>query len=458
MSEPELTAEDLARIHPGWWAVLASEGEWLPFEHLQLLCRKLIEVATGEVKRLIVVMPPQHGKSETVSRWFVSWLAGAFPRNRTILATYGQDFSSEWGAKARNALADFGPSVFGVRPRGGHTAARAHWEIEDLNGKLTGGAVYAVGCGGPVVGRRADAAVLDDIHKGREDAFSEVSQAKAHEWWRTNLRTRLAKDGPVVLVTTRWSRGDLAGRLLGEEEGDEGGDGDKWEVLHLRALCEDPETDPMGRRLGEALCEELKPRAWLETTRAELGQTLFCALYQGDPVSSSGGMVKSAWFMRYEQPAPGLLVYHYKGIDRRLPLATFHRFMTCDLACSTKTTSDYSVLAVWAQGPMGELLLLDQHRARMEAPDIVPAIGALVDRYGVSIVWIESVAFQLSIVQEARRAGIPVRELRPTKDKTSRLWEATPFLEACNSSLRSSPSNIASTSTGTSAASQSCVS
>ncbi len=423
MSQPDLTAEDLARIHPGWWAVLASEGEWLPFEHLQLLCRKLIEVATGKVKRLIVVMPPQHGKSETTSRWFSSWFLGAFPDRRVILASYGAEFASEWGAKSRDALATFGPQVFGVQPRGGQKAARSHWEIETTQGKLTGGAFYAAGAGGPIVGRRADLAIIDDPHKGREDAFSPTQQVKIHEWYRSVLRTRLSKDAGVVLVQTRWHENDLAGRLLAEEGGD------TWEVLHLRAIAVEGEPDPLGREPGEALCEALKPLSWLETTKAELGSALWAALYQGSPSPLGGGMFKADWVRYFEQPAPGLLVYEFQGFHRRLDASTLHRFLVCDLATSTRTSADFTVIQAWAVGPMGELLLLDQHRARMEGPDIVPALRAMADKHRVSSVWIEKAGFQLSLIQQARREGLPVRELRPDRDKVARALPATAAME-----------------------------
>jgi predicted phage terminase large subunit-like protein len=165
----------------------------------------------------------------------------------------------------------------------------------------------------------------------------------------------------------------------------------------------------------------------IAAARREVGPHLFAQEYEAQFLSTSGGLFKAEWFVhRYDRV--GEHHYQLEG-GPTLHRDSLLRFATVDLAASVKTTADYSVIASFGRAPDGRLLLLEVDRARREGPDLVPAISRALNRWELSVVWIEKVGFQLAIIQEARRAGIPVRELEADRDKVARALPATAALE-----------------------------
>lgn len=258
--------------------------------HLEMLNRKLVDVAEGRTRRLIVTMAPRHGKSECISKYFPAWYIGRFPERRVILTSYEADFAANWGRKVRDLLDEFGPEYFGVRVRRDSSAAN-RWDLEGH----AGGMVTA-GVGGPITGRGADIFICDDPIKNAEEAASEAIRERNKDWWRSTAYTRLEPGGSAVIVCTRWHHDDLAGWLIAGGAGDGDGAASAWEVLNLPALAED--DDPLGREPGEALWPERYDRAALDEIRrsANVGEYFFAAMYQGRPVPKSGGMFKTSWF------------------------------------------------------------------------------------------------------------------------------------------------------------------
>lgn len=219
-------------------------------------------------------MPPRHGKSELVSVFLPAWWLGDRPDDRVILASYESDFAASWGRKVRDVLDEYGPSLFGVNLRADSQAAH-RWDIEGRrDGRI------CAGVGGAITGRGANPLIVDDPVKSPEDAQSDALSSKVRDWWRGVARTRLEPGGAVILVMTRWSEGDLAGRLLAEQQGE------RWEVLNLPALAE--EDDPLGREPGQPLWPERFDLADLEATRRALGSYLWTAFHQGHPAPLEG--------------------------------------------------------------------------------------------------------------------------------------------------------------------------
>lgn len=274
---PSLSALQLARMTPGGLAWHASRGRWVSPKHLTLLNRKLLDVAAGRVKRLAVSMPPRHGKSELVSRYFPAWYLGSFPDRRVILTGYEADFAAGWGRKARDVLATHGPGVFGVRVRSDSSAAN-RWEIADRDGGMV-----TAGVGGPITGKGADVLVIDDPVKNAEDARSPVLREKHKDWYKSTAFTRLEPGGAVVLVMTRWHQDDLAGWLLGGGMED---DPEPWEVVCLPAIATGNGLDAIGRAPGEALWPA---RYSVEALKAHQSDPYWwSALYQQDPRAEGG--------------------------------------------------------------------------------------------------------------------------------------------------------------------------
>jgi len=401
---------------PAALAQLASRGRWQPAPHLKLIDRKLIDVAAGRISRLIVLAPPRHGKSELISHYLPSWYLGRYPTRRIILCSYDSEFAAGWGRKTRDTLIEYGPSLFGVTVRDDSSAASRF----DLDGQP--GGMITSGAGGPITGRGADLLVIDDPVKNHEEAYSASARERLWDWWRSVARTRLEPGAGVVLVMTRWHQDDLAGRLL---QAAAGGDGEPWNLLRLPALAEDEADDPLGRQPSQALWPERYPARLLDQTRAALGSILYSAQYQGLPQPAAGAVFRREWFKEFHMLSDG--AYDLGG--RIVPAGQCRRFQTVDLAVSTKTTADYTVIATFAQTPHRELLLLDLERVRMEGPDLTSLLQRHYQRWKPAYIAIEKTGFQLAIVQQARRAGLPIRELSADADKIARALHAGTRME-----------------------------
>jgi predicted phage terminase large subunit-like protein len=265
------------------FARLASGGRWLLPPHLAVLNRKLMAVASGRCRRLLVTMPPRHGKSQFCSQYYPAFYLGSFPDRRVILASYEADFAAGWGRKVRDLLQEHGPGVFGVSVRRDSTAAN-RWGVEGRPGGMD-----TAGVGGPITGKGADLLVIDDPVKNAEEAASPTFRAKTWDWYASTAYTRLEPGGAVVLIQTRWHADDLAGRILaGADSG-----GEPWDVLNLPALAED--ADPLGRAPGEALWPERFDTARLGDIRRTIGEHYFAALYQQRPTPREGGFFRRSW-------------------------------------------------------------------------------------------------------------------------------------------------------------------
>lgn len=408
-----MTPLELARAGPTGLAALASRGTYARPRHLALLERALLRAAHPRGgARILVSMPPRHGKSELVSRWFPAWFLGTYPDRRVILASYEANFAASWGAKARGVLAKHGPEVFGVHLNPSASAADA-WLLRDHEGGM-----WTAGVGGAITGKGAELLIVDDPVKNHEEAASQTYRNKTWEWWRTTARTRVEPGGSIIVVQTRWHEDDLTGRLL---EAQRSGEGEAWEQIVLP--CRAEANDPLGRPEGAALWPERWPLASL--TPSHFGSYTWAALYQQRPSPAGGGLFKRESF-RYFSVNGDFVVP-----DGGAPIGLGHlrRFATVDLAVTVKTTSDWTVTAVWGQHK-ASLFLLDLVRFRAEGPDLAPRIKQVaVERWRCSAVFVESNAFQAAIVQEARRQGVPVIEAPVDKDKFSRALPAAAMVE-----------------------------
>jgi predicted phage terminase large subunit-like protein len=347
---------------PATFAWTASSGGWHPYEHLLLLDAKLCDVAAGRCPRLIVSMPPRHGKSELISKYFPAWFLGTYPDRRVILSSYEAGYAATWGRKARDLLEEWGPALFGVQVDQKSSAAD-RW---DLKGHA--GGMNTAGAGGAITGKGASVAIIDDPIKNAEDALSETIREKIWDWYRSTLRTRLqGAPRAIILVMTRWHEDDLAARLIAAEQ--EGGE--HWEVLELPALA-DPtaaKPDPLGRAPGAALCPELFDAAELDATARTLGSFWWTALYQQRPSPAEGGLLKRGWFKRYRLP------------DDAAARAAFldscdEVLQSWDMAFKETKGSDFVVGQVWGRRG-ADCYLLAQVRGRLGFPATVEAVRAL---------------------------------------------------------------------------------
>ncbi|MFA4974887.1 MAG: phage terminase large subunit [bacterium] len=273
-------------VSPATFAVKASKGRWLCAKHLDYLNNRLLEVAAGRLKRLMVFLPPRHGKSEFISKYFAAWYLGTFPDRKIILTSYEADFAAQWGRRARELIEEHGGLSFLERVEvSSDSSAASRWDI-----KGHAGGMVTAGVGGPITGKGANLILIDDPVKNAEQAASETYREKTWEWYRSTLYTRLEPGGAIILIMTRWHEDDLGGRLL--EDMRQGGD--QWAIINFPALAE--EGDPLGRSAGDPLWPDRFSLPELEKVRRTLGSYFWAALYQQRPAPSEGGLFKRHWF------------------------------------------------------------------------------------------------------------------------------------------------------------------
>lgn len=395
----------------------------MPFDHLVLLSDKYMQVAKGEIPRLIVTMPPQHGKSELISRYGPAWFLGTHPDRKMMLASYGGQYAASWGRKARDVLTEWGPPVFGVRVSD-RTSASDHWELDAHEGVMV-----TAGVGGGLTGKGAHLLVIDDPVKDAEEAASEVIQLKQIEWWISTARTRLQRGAGVILVMTRWNENDLAGQLLARAEEE---NGEHWEVLNLPAFAE--ESDALGRPEGLALCPELHGQDELEQTRRASGGYWWAAMYQQRPMPAEGGLFKRADFRYFHEDPDRNLYWMRRDADGEpdKPVGRDHvyRFVTCDPAFSESETADFTALGLWGVTPWMDLLLLDVERVRFDVENLAAAIERYFDLHHPTDVRVESKAYAAKVIAQLVRKGLPVVPLEADTDKVTRALGAVPRYEA----------------------------
>ena len=207
--------EDFLQYTKAVWA------DFIEGRHHKIMAEKFNRVARGELKRLIINMPPRHTKSEFASYLLPSWLMGRNPKLKIIQATHTGELAVRFGRKARNLMnhADYKRVFPDVKIRSDSSAA-GRWETDK------GGEYFAAGVGGAITGRGADLMIIDDPHS-EQDAMSPAALDNAYEWYTSGPRQRLQPGGSIVIVMTRWSEIDLTGKLLKQQARDVLAD--KWQ-------------------------------------------------------------------------------------------------------------------------------------------------------------------------------------------------------------------------------------
>lgn len=305
-----------------------------------MIAEKLEAVERGEIDRLMIFMPPRHGKSELASKRFPAWCLGKDPKRQIIAASYNSDLASDFGRNVRNIVGspEFTQVFDGVSLATDSAAANR------MNTNK-GGAYVAAGVGTAITGRGANIALIDDPLKDREEADSERRRDLVWDWYRSTLFTRLMPNGAVVLIQTRWHEDDLAGRLLEAE-------GDQWEILDLPAINKD----------NEALWPEWYPLPVLERIKATIGPREWSALYQQQPQPDEGTYFQREWFKEWEK-LPDLRYYG-----------------TSDYAV-TDGGGDYTVHTVWGIDSSGAIYRVDQWRGQTTADVWIEEKLNLIDKY-----------------------------------------------------------------------------
>jgi len=377
--------------------------EFIQGHHHKVYAEKLDRVARGELKRLIVNMPPRHTKSEFASHLFPAYFMGRNPKAKLIQTTHTGELSIRFGRKTKNLLeSDEYAEIFpGVRLAADSKAA-GRWESNH------GGEYFAAGVGGAITGRGADLLIIDDPHS-EQDALSPTVLDGHYEWYTSGPRQRLQPGGAIVLVMTRWSVKDLTSRLLQAQAKEPMAD--QWEVVEFPAVINDK---PMWGNFWDM--------DGLNKVKASIPVSKWNAQWMQNPIAEEGALIKREWWKKWEPEKVPELQYIIQSYDT---------------AFSKKETADYSAITTWgifkpSSDDPQNIILLDAKRGRWSFPELKDMAKKEYKYWEPEVILIEAKASGLPLTHELQKAGIPVINFTPSKgnDKHSRVNSVAPLFEA----------------------------
>jgi len=376
--------------------------------HLDLIASKLEACRLGKIKRLVILVPPRHGKSLLASVAFPAWLLGHNPSEQIICVSYGQDLADKHARDCRMVMsAPWYRRVFPTR------LARERQAVHEF-ATTDQGVRYATSVGGVLTGRGANFIIIDDALKP-DEAISDSQRATANAIYDGTLYSRLneKREGVIILIMQRLHEDDLVGHVLAQEP---------WEVVSLPAIAEADEEHLIEtvlgaythiRRPGDVLHPEREPREILDRIRSTIGEFFFAAQYQQAPVPYGGGLIKADWFQTYSTPPE-----------------RFERIIqSWDTANKPTELSSYSVCIT--------LGLKDKHiyvlhvlRKRLNYPDLRRAVREQWKAFGAQVILIEDKASGTQLIQELISEGVHgITKYAPEGNKVMRAHAQTATIE-----------------------------
>lgn len=399
------------------------QAEWFHRE----IARRCMAVMRGEIKKLMIFVSPQHGKSEIISRSFPAWALGRNPDLKIVGCSYSYDLAKQFSRAVQLVMgSDEYRGLFpetalkGTSGKRRKSAAEAGAEKSALKFDIVGhsGFYKAVGVGGGLTGTPVDIAIIDDPVKDAMEAYSIVSRDRVWDWYNSVLTTRLHNHSSQIFIMTRWHEDDLAGRILKAEP-------KEWSVLSIPAICEQDGDGPLHspRKIGDALWPQ---RHSLEKLIAQKNRapSEFAALYQQHPIIEGGNIVKRGWFDK-------VTLSEFVELRRKEPM---HFYL--DTAYNKKKKGqDNDPSGILAACRISDCIyLFHAQQVWMEMPDLLRFLPKYISSHGgnkESILHIEPKANGVSVVQMLREMTdlnvmpTPV----PTDDKIVRLKVVTPRME-----------------------------
>jgi predicted phage terminase large subunit-like protein len=375
-------------------------------DHHKIMANAFERVAKGELKRLIINMPPRHTKSEFASYLFPAWFLGNHPERKVIQTAHTAELAVGFGRKVRNLFEnpDF-TEVFPNISLSADSKAAGRWSTSK------NGDYFAIGVGGAVTGKGADILIIDDPHSEQEAAMGAYNPDvydKVYEWYTSGPRQRLQPGGSIIVVMTRWSTRDLTGQIIKSSTQKVGAD--EWEVIELPAILPS----------GKPLWPEFWPIEQLEALKAELPVSKWNAQYQQNPTSEEGALIKREWWNVWEDDDP--------------PTCTAI-IQSWDTAFLKTQRSDYSACTTWGVfyhpdstgNEVPNLILLDSLKEKYEFPELKKVAYEHYWQWEPDQMIVEKKASGAPLIFELRAMGIPVTEFTPSRgqDKIARVNAVT---------------------------------
>jgi predicted phage terminase large subunit-like protein len=373
----------------------------IPFKpswHIDAMAHKASQVASGEVKRLIIAVPPRHLKSIIASVALPAWYLGHNPSERVVAVSYSAELAKTHANDFRRVVTDpIYQAVFPKMVLARETDSEIHTTLR--------GRRYATSIQGTLTGRGGNLFIIDDPLKPG-DAVSEVSRERVIEWYRSTLVTRPddKQAARIMVVMQRIHVEDLVGYLLENEAG--------FEVLSLPSVAQSTTTHDLGggrthvREKGDLLHPTHEPAEVLLEIKKSMGSMLFSAQYQQSPEPAGGKIIKRK------------MLQYYSEIER---LPTDRIVLSWDVALSEQEAGDYSACVVLLN--RGDLYyVLEVIRGKFPFDKLKDKIIEVRQRYGraASLV-IEESPISHGLIQSLREKHINVVDIKPDRDKQSRL-------------------------------------
>lgn len=333
---------------PGSMAAVLTDGREKQARHLDLIDRVFRDIARGHSRKVLITMPPRHGKSRRAARWAPLWFLSRHPDRRVMIASYSADLADDHGRWIRDAIVSYGPQLGLALHAGSKAANRFDLADPETGERLEGGLVTA-GVGGGLTGKGAHLAIVDDPIKDAADAESPTMRKRLWEWWTSVLNTRVEPGGSIIVIQTRWHEKDLAGRIL------EGEDASDWTVIDLPAIC-DSDDDPLGREIGAPLWPIRYGLKALEKIRRAVGERVWWSLFQQKPRPLEGGVWKWPWITDNR-----ITPVAFRGIDLSRTV------VAVDTAGGEGDTHDETGIIGAGRTTGGEFYILADHSANMGA-------------------------------------------------------------------------------------------
>ena len=398
---------------PAALALELSDGAWTLAPHLDFISRTVRDRIVAGGARLILTIPPRHGKSELCSVWLPLWLLAMRPMSRVGIVTYGHQFSAKWGRKIRNLIRTKGPVI--------NTILDPDKDAANEFETTRGGSVLCTGIGGVLIGHGFDLILFDDPYKSRAEVESEVIRASTQEFWTSTARNRLEPGGSVIVIMQRWREDDLVGFLQSDESGEE------WETINLPAEAE--EGDPLGRKVGDPLWPTRYDAEELGTIKRAIGSYNWASQYQQRPAPSGGGFFHKKHFRYFHERGGAYILERPDAEPVEVIQADCRIMQFIDTAMTDKTYSDFTACLTLATTPDGEGLVLDVARAKLEVPDQVPWIRKQRAKWNPVIQGMEDKGSGIGLIQAARREGWPLKILVADVNKGLRASSAVILYE-----------------------------
>ena len=381
--------------------------------HLEVICDTLEKCRKGEIKRLIINVPPRSLKSIITTVAFPAWLLGHNPKEKIISVSYSSELSEKFARDTKLVM----NSTWYKRVFGKTRISRERHTAYDFNTTARGGR-FSTSVEGTLTGRGGNFIIIDDPVKPT-GADSEKGLSKINQWYRNTLLSRLnnKETGCIIVIMQRLHEDDLSGYLLAEESG--------WHHLKIPAIAEEDESWNLSdgrtikRSKGDVICPDQLSEKTLEEFKKGMGPVVFEGQYQQNPTPLEGAIIKSKWFKYYTEAE----------------LPSFKRIViSWDTANKVKETSAYSACCVFGVSEKKKYYLLDVYRERLELPDLMKKVKQTRQRYnalyGVKIdLLIEDAASGIQLIQLLKAEGVYCTAIKPSNDKLSRLQGASVYVE-----------------------------